>query len=568
MKERQRRVDAIRRRSTPIENHLIDEYSAGKISRREFIRRGTVVGMSLPLLGVLASCASPETETTTTTAAGASTTTTTAAGATTTTAAAAGPLTVRNGLVAPAGAIDPLTVADEGGLAVLGQSGEYLAFSASDLSLRPVLAEEWEPNDDGSVWTFRLREGVLFHDGNEMTAADVVASIEGVLPGNAASAFAGVLSPGNTRAVDDYTVEFTLDAPNGNFPYQVSSDNYNAIILPASFWESYAEGAYEQSFVGTGAWKIENFEQGVMASFVKNPDYWDVGNVGPDRIEMHFFADEPALITAFQGGEIDTISHFSVANGLALLSDANTQVVETQASVHRQIHMATDMEPFTDKRVRQAMALVLNRADIVTGLFNDKADLGNDHPFAPVFPSTDTSVAQRAQDLAQAQALLDAAGASGFTVELAGWNGFEMPTLGQLIQSAAAEIGVTVNLNFTDPGTYYSNFWLTSPFGITDYGHRGVPNVFLGAPLRSDGTWNAAHFANANYDTLVEQYVAAFDLDTQRQLAGQIQTLLLDESPIIFPYFYYFLSAVRPGTTGFEVSAMGHVRMQGVSMGS
>jgi peptide/nickel transport system substrate-binding protein len=242
MKERQRRVDAIRRRSTPIENHLIDEYSAGKISRREFIRRGTVVGMSLPLLGVLASCASPETETTTTTAAGA--TTTTAAGETTTTAAAAGPLTVRNGLVAPAGAIDPLTVADEGGLALLGQSGEYLAFSASDLSLRPVLAEEWEPNDDGSVWTFRLREGVLFHDGNEMTAADVVASIEGVIPGNAASAFAGVLSPGNTRAVDDFTVEFTLDAPNGNFPYQVSSDNYNAIILPASFWENYAEGAY------------------------------------------------------------------------------------------------------------------------------------------------------------------------------------------------------------------------------------------------------------------------------------------------------------------------------------
>ncbi|HKX75672.1 MAG TPA: ABC transporter substrate-binding protein [Acidimicrobiia bacterium] len=566
MKERQRRVDAIRRQSSEVENHLIDEYSAGKISRREFIRRGTVVGMSLPVLSVLASCATPETGTTTTSTTAAGPTTTTSPAATTSTTAAA-PTAVRNGIVAPAGAIDPVTVADEGGLAVLGQSGEYLAFSASDLSLRPVLAEEWTPNDDGSVWTFRLRQGVQFHDGTEMTANDVVATIEGVLPGNAASAFAGVLSAGNTRAVDDYTVEFTLDAPNGNFPYIVSSDNYNAIILPASFWAGYAEGSYEQSFIGTGPWQIENFETGVMAAFTKFPDYWDAANVVPDRIEMRFFADEPAMITAYQGGEIDTISHFSVANGLALLSDPDTEVLETQSSVHRQIHMATDMDPFTDKRTRQAMALILNRPDIVTGLFNGKADIGNDHPFAPVFPSTDPSVAQRQADLAQAQQLLAAAGSEGFTVELAGWNGFEMPTLGQLIQSAATEAGLTVTLNFTDPGTYYNNFWLSSPFGITDYGHRGVPNVFLGAPLRSDGTWNAAHFSNSTYDGLVDQYVAAFDLDVQRQLAGQIQTLLLDETPIIFPYFYYFLSAVRPGTSGFEVSAMGHVRLHGTSVG-
>jgi peptide/nickel transport system substrate-binding protein len=563
MNQRQRRVDQIRRQSSPIENHLIDEYSAGKISRREFIRRGTVVGMSLPILGLLASCAAPEAETTTSTTA-ASTTSTTSAASTSTTAA--GPVTVRNGIVAPAGAIDPVTIADEGGLAVLGQPGEYLAFSASDLSLRPVLAEEWSPNDDGSVWTFRLRPGVQFHDGTEMVADDVVASIEGVLPGNAASAFAGVLSPGNTRVVDDLTVEFTLDAPNGNFPYIVSSDNYNAVILPASFWAGYAEGAYEQSFIGTGAWQLESFEPGVMVAFTRFPNYWDVANVGPDRIELHFFSDEPAMITAYQGNEIDTISHFSVANGLALLSDPDTSVIETQASVHRQVHMATDMEPFTDKRVRQAMALILNRPDIVTGLFDGKADLGNDHPFAPVFPSTDTSVAQRVADLAQAQELLTAANAEGFTVELAGWNGFEMPTLGQLIQSAAAEAGVTVTLNFTDPGTYYNNFWLTSPFGITDYGHRGVPNVFLGAPLRSDGTWNAAHYNNPAYDQLVDQYVAAFDLDTQRQIAGQIQTLLLDETPILIPYFYYFLSAVRPSISGFEVSAMGHVRLQGTTM--
>lgn len=568
MTQRQRRVDAIRRRSSEIENHLIDTYSAGKITRRDFIRRGSVIGMSLPVLGVLASACGPGTTTATTGAPGTTvaggSVTTVAGGSSTTTAA--GGATVRNGSIAPAGAIDPVIIADEGGLLVLGQTGEYLAFSAADLSLTPILAESWTPNDDGSVWTFALRQGVLYHDGTEMKAADVVASIDGILPGNAASAFVGVLSTGATRAVDDYTVEFTLDAPNGNFPYIVSSDNYNAVVLPASFWAGYTDGAYEASFIGTGAWKLETFESGVMAAFTKNPDYWDVSRVIPDRTEFHFFADEPALITAFQEGRIDTISHFSVANGLALLNDPNTAVIETQASVHRQVHLATDVAPLDDVRVRQALALVLGRADIVTGLFNDKADIGHDSPFAPVFPSTDTSVV-RQQDIEQARQLVIDAGAEGATIKLHGWNGFEMPQLGTLIQEAAAAIGLTITTQFDDPGTYYDSFWLDSPMGITDYGHRGVPNVFLAAPLRSDGTWNAAHYMNTDYDALVDTYVASFDIDSQKAAASQIQTLLLDEVPIIFPYFYFYLSATKPEVSGFEVSAMGHVNMEGVSIG-
>ena len=142
----------------------------------------------------------------------------------------------------PAAALDPLTVGDEGGLATLGQSGEYLAWSNDELMLQPRIAESWEPNEDGSVWTFAIRQGVTFHDGAPLTAEDVVATMEFHLgnESNALSALTGVLSAGNTRFVDEATVEFTLDAPNGNFPYLVSSDNYNLIILPKTYtgnWE-------------------------------------------------------------------------------------------------------------------------------------------------------------------------------------------------------------------------------------------------------------------------------------------------------------------------------------------
>ena len=89
--------------------------------------------------------------------------------------------------------------------------------------------------------------------------------------------------------------------------------------------------------------------------------------------------------------------------------------------------------------------------------------------------------------------------------------------------------------------------WLDGQMSLVDYGDRGVPNVFLAAPLTSNGTWNAAHFKNPQYDSLVKQYVAALDLQTQKQIAGKIQRLLLEETPIVIPYWIDGLTASTPG---------------------
>ena len=551
MDEAKRRVDEFRRTRTGVENHLIDELAAGKISRREFVRRGAVLGLSLSALSFIASaCGGDDDDASGTT------------GATDTNGAAphAGG-TLRTALITPATALDPLLIGEEGGLAVIGQSAEYLAWSDSDLMLQPRIAESWAPNDDGSVWTFAIRQGVAFHDGAPLTAEDVVATMDFHLENesNALSALTGVLSAGNTKLVDEATVEFTLDAPNGNFPYLVSSDNYNLVILPKTF-----TGDWESSFIGTGPWKLEEYTPGVGVTYVRNPDYWDTSRIPlADRSEVRFYEDEQARVLALQGGEVDIVSNFSVAGGGALLEDPSIIVVEIRAAQHRVIHMRTDMEPFTDKRVRQAMALAIDRQALVDGLFEGRADLGNDSPFAPVFPSTDPSVPQRAQDVEQAKQLLQAAGKEGLTVTLESWQGFEIPDLAVLVQNAAEAIGVTVELQITDDGAYYGDFtyggsrWLDSPFGITDWGHRGVPNVFLSSALGSEGPWNAPHFKNATFDGLLADYVAAFDLDAQRGVAKQIQELLLDETPAIFPYFYYHLAGSK-NVEGVEPTGMGH----------
>jgi peptide/nickel transport system substrate-binding protein len=555
MDERQRRLDDVRRERSELENHLIDEYAAGKITRRDFVRRGTVVGMSIPLLSFLASACGGDGEE------GAATTGEEAAG----TAQRGG--TIRSAIQSPAGAIDPVTIADEGGLCVLGQSAEYLTFSNEKLELEPQLAESWEPNEDGSVWTFTLRQGVKYHDGGTVTAQDVVATFDRLsdpkVGSNALSALGGVLSPGGTKAIDDATVEFTLEAPNGGFPYIVSSDNYNAVILPASY-----RGDYEKTFPGTGPWRLERYQPKVGVTFVKNPDYWDSGKPLADRSELKFYDEEQPRVLALQGNQADINSHFSVSGGQALLNDPSVNVNELRSSVHRQVHMRTDKEPFNDKRVRQAMALALDRKALVDGLLGGKADPGNDSPFAPVYPFTDSSVEQREQDLEQAKQLVAEAGKEGGSAEIVTFRDFELPDLAVLIQNAAKEIGLTIRPNLMDQSSYYGDAvygkspWLDSVMGITDYGHRGVPNVFLVAPLTSKGTWNSAHFRNPQYDRLVNEYIAALDLESQRRVAGEIQRLLLDETPIIFPYFYFYLFAVKKQFTGVRETAMGHLDLK------
>ena len=553
MKLPRERVDAIRARSTDRENHLIDELRFGKIGRREFMRRAAVAGMALPVAGFVA------------TACGARRDSLEEADEPQTESPEPGG-TIRIGQQSPSGELDPVTVGDQGGLAVLGQTGEYLIWSDGELQPQPRLAESWSSNDDGSVWTFKLREGVQFHDGKAMDSQDVVTTFDRLADpdngSNALSVFTGVLSKGGTKAIDASTVEFTLDAPNGNFPFLTSSDNYNAIILPKDY-----EGNWDRTFIGTGPWKLGQYRPGEGITLLPNEQYWDPARRPlVDKAEVVLFGNEQSLVLGFQGNQVDYVLQFSVSGGKALLTDPTVITTELKSSAHRQCHLRNDVEPFNDKRIRRAVALLANRANLVNGLLDTKTDIGNDSPFAPVFPSTAPDVRQRQQDVAEARKLLEAAGvADGFSVTLSTWQGFEMPDYAQLLQQDLLAGNIRLNLSITDAGTYYGDAtfgnsrWLDSKIGITEYGHRGVPNVLLGAPLLSDGTWNGAHFKNKTYDKLFADYTAAIDLDSQRTAAKQIQELLLDETPILFTYFYYFLSGAKDYVAGVETTAMGHI---------
>jgi peptide/nickel transport system substrate-binding protein len=548
-------LSRLRAGQNDIANHVIDEFVAGRLSRRELLRRGALVGISAPILGgVLAACG------------GSSSPSKTSTGGT----SGQSNVTINVGIITPAGAINPVTVADQGGLDMLGQTGEYLTFSDQSLTLQPQLATSWTSNSTADAWTFNIRQGVKFSNGQPLTADDVVYTYQlqtnPKSSSNALSAFGGALSPSGVVKTGDFTVEFHLEAPNGNFPYLTSSDNYNMIILP----KGYDPAKWQSSFVGTGPFVMKSYTTNTGATFARNDSYWGT-KAKPSGTNFTFYASQTPAVSALASGTIDVLGQFSVTGGEQLLN-GSFNVIKLKSSAHRELSMRTDIAPFTDARVRQAIALTLNRPQIVQALFKGFADLGNDSPFAPVFPSTDTSIAQRAQDITKAKSLLSAAGhPNGFSTQLIGNDVLEIPDYAQIVSQSAKAIGVDINVKMEASSVYYgkatfgNSDWLDATMSLVDYGHRSVPNVFLTAPLQTinaksgTGSWNAAHFNNSQYDKLSQQYIAAVDLTTQRTIAGQIETLLLAETPIIYGYFYNYLTATGKNVSGAYPTAIGHI---------
>jgi peptide/nickel transport system substrate-binding protein len=415
---------------------------------------------------------------------------------------------------------------------------------------------------------------VKFHDGKPMTADDVVWTMQQLADpknaSNALSTFSGVLKSDGIRKVDSHTVAFHLEAANGNFPYLVSSDNYNAIIVP----KGTDFGKWQKTFVGTGPFKLKTYTQGQGATFVANPDHWG-GRPNLDQAVFTFYASQQPQIVALQGGQVDVIVQFVAQGAQALTSSSQYTILRLKSSNHRELSMRNDMAPFTDARVRQAIALAFDRPGMVKALLSNLGQVGNDSPFAPKFPSTNTSVPQRTQNIAKAKQLLSAAGhGSGFSATLITEQYEEIPTLAQVIAQQASKIGVKINLkvetqtNYYGKSTYGNSDWLDAEMSMVDYGDRGVPNVFLEAPLTSGGPWNAAHFKNKQYDALVKQYVAAVDLGVQKKLAGQIERLLLAETPIVIPYFIDGLCATTKQVQGVAPTSLSQVFLKDASIAS
>lgn len=531
------------------EYHLYEEVRAGRLSRRQFLRRASVAGVALPTVSaILAACGSSAKS----------------PGPAPATAAGGTPRrggTLHVGATGLGTSIDPVTAYTPGQLTILQLPGEYLCGPRNDLTLQPILATSWSPDAAAKTWTFNLRQGVKFQNGSPMTAADVAASFERLVSPSsqsaALSAFQGILSSGQIEARAN-SVIFHLDRPFADFPFLTTAYNYNTIILPAR----YKENTFTNGKIGTGPFILTQYVPEQSATFVRNPHYWAPGQPYLDGATVTLYSDTAPMVLALQNGTIDYVGAFDYEDAKPLLSTPSLTVHSGKATTYRALAMRVDKAPFTDKRVRQAVALTLNRPALVQGLLGGHGEIGNDHGFPPVLNTTPTAaeLPQRVQDLTQAKGLLAAAGhSSGVTVTLTTENYLEIPSYVTILKSEAAKAGININLDIMTATAYYGSGnnqpWLEVPFGCTEWAVRPDAGQNIEPLFLSNGIWNEGHYKNPTLDRLMIAYDGELDLTKRRQLALQAATIMHDDVPVVISYWIDTLIPAGSNVHGVNVNA-------------
>jgi peptide/nickel transport system substrate-binding protein len=560
-RESRRRLEAYRRNEAgPFEHGLIDDWLAGEFDRREMIRRAGVLGISASTVGLLLGAAGEA-----------------APAFAATGRAAASNARLRMGIIPPpTGAIEPHTFIDQGGLETGSICGEFLTRVVNSKTLVPELAVSWKTNPQASIWTFKLRPGVKFHTGQPMTADDVVTTWKRLAsPGSQAlSAVGSYLGPGGVHKVDNMTVAFHLNQPVSNFPYLVSSTTYQAIILPAN----YQLGTFTSKAQTTGAYMITGYTPGVGAKYERFNGWW--GGTAPlAGVDVTYYQAAAAADAALLGNQIDLIGQIQLATDRALFNNSSVQIFKAEGATHREMPMRVDdNNPLSDYRVRQAVALTLDRPAIIKTLFNNLAVIGNDTPFPPVFGLA-KSVPQRKQNIALAKHLMAQAGhAKGFAITLTTETTGEIPELAQIVKQSVAKIGINMTLNVETSTAYFAGSqtgppkgwgntpWLNAPINITDWGGRSVPNVYLVSTLQTKGVWNASHYSNPKFDNLVRKYLSSTTFKGQNAAAVAMSAILLHDTPVVFPYFYFYLAAGSKRVKGYLADPQGGVYLSKTSL--
>jgi len=424
--------------------------------------------------------------------------------------------------------------------------------------LVPDLAESYEISDDGLTYTFKLRQGVKFHNGREMTAADVKYSLERVVnpatqsPGagffgaikgfDAASAEAGTALEGVT-AVDDTTVQIELSRPDATFLH-VMALNF-AHVVPSE--EAEKHGAdFGKHPVGTGAFKLAEWTLGQRVVFERNADYYHEGLPRLDQIVFAVGQEPIVALLRLERGEVDVAGDgIPPAKFLETKNDPKFKdmIVEGSQLHTGYVTMNVKMPPFDNLKVRQAVNMAINK-DRIVRIINGRAVPAN-QPLPPLMPGYDESYKGFAFDPAKAKALLAEAGfADGFETELFVANTDPQPRIAQAIQQDLAEIGIKAAIKSLAQANVIAAggeedqapmIWSGGMAWIADFPD---PSNFYGPILGCGGAvpggWNWSWYCNEELDARAVKADSMADpsqADARIEEWKQIFTAIQDEAP-------------------------------------
>lgn len=461
--------------------------------------------------------------------------------------------------------LDPRTNATEFDRnVVINVYNSLLEFDLEDFSLQPSLATSWEFSDDGLAITLELEEGVLFHDGSEMTADDVVFTIlENADPDNIRTG-AALARVEDVVAVDDYTVEIQLSEPDALIPETLVD-----VYVRPDGWE------YDpDALIGTGPFKFVSWDRNQAVVLERNEDYWREGFPLLDEVHFENVADDQTRVLRLEAGEIDMVPVPPFTLVERLQEGGFNMVVPTGgAGAVYDLRFNVRTPPWDDVRVRQALNHALDREAIETALLGVYEPISNPVPedspfFSPTAPSYKPRDLDRARELLAEAGYPDGvdAGTMMNHYEL----GFDFEVLSQVIQSQAAEAGIRMELENFDVATWVDNYLSPEGWGV------GLSNG-LARPTPYDliaHTWGKGRPAAQGHDETMPEFLELLEetrgLDPEsdefREGLQELQVIAMTELPSIAVGTKPLPIAMSDAVTGFEGHPSGFVILEQVGL--
>lgn len=416
----------------------------------------------------------------------------------------------------------------------------------TNMELQPDLAVSWE-SDDATVWTFRLREGVEFHNGKSLDADDVVYSLNLHRGEGSESAIRAWFSAvENITAIDPLTVEITLSSPDVDFPRLLGWPS--TMIVPNGFTDF-------ANAIGTGPFRLQSFEPGVAMRATRYENYHFDGKPYVDEVETIGISDASARMNALLSRDVHYIAGVDPKVVHLIQRAPGVEVAAAAGSQHFTFPMRSEFEPYSNTHVRQALRYLTDREAMLNNVLQGYGSLGNDHPLSPSDPYYCSEIPQRQFDPDRARWHLEQAGFGGQTLtlhtsEAAG--GSMAPDLALMLKESAAQGGVEIDVRREPSDGYWSAVWNRQPFAMSNWLPRPTANMILSQLYLTGASWNESNFQNERFDALVQGVRSVTDEAIRREMYCDIQQILYDEGGSIIPLFMNWIDARSDRLNGWE----------------
>ena len=394
---------------------------------------------------------------------------------------------------------------------------EGLTRFGPDGSVNPGLAESWSVSEDGTTYTFTLRDGVTFHDGSAMTAEDVVFSLDRARAEGSTNAqpglFANIVS---VEATDDLTVVVTLDGPDGAFPFDMAWGD--AVIVAPESAETNATNP-----IGTGPFRFANWVQGDRVELVRNDAYWGTP-VALSAATFRFITDPNAAFAAMMAGDVDAFPNFPATETLAQFeADPRFSVIVGSTEGETILAMNNGAAPLDDIRIRQAIAYAINRQDIIDGaMFGYGTPIGTH--FAPHNPDYVDLLALSPHDPERARAILAEAAPGGLTLRLALPPPAYARRGGEIIAAQLREVGIETEITNMEWADWLERVFRGRDFDLTIVSHTEPMDI--GIYARPDYYFQ---YARPEFVALNETLARTTDPGQRSSLLSEMQQIIAED---------------------------------------